>query len=260
MEILGVGSTTIKRWANENKLRYVRTAAGHRRFRLADVEALLRPRPRTPGGDLIDVQGWIQLLSEQQDAALIRDALLELRHRLGNWYAAADLLGEVLEQIGIRWTNNELSIVEEHIATGLLDQALASVVTSMQTPADAPACLLATLNNEWHTLGLSLARLCVGSSGFKPLWVGANTPVNEIVDAVAALEPAVVALSASAWSSDAGTLGNACRAIETACGEHGARLVLGGRGAWPEEIADCACRCHSFGDLRAVLEGIDTGG
>lgn len=37
---LGVGTTTIKRWADEGVLSCVRTAGGHRRYRQADVLAL----------------------------------------------------------------------------------------------------------------------------------------------------------------------------------------------------------------------------
>jgi len=39
--LLGVGTTSIKRWADEGTLPCVRTAGGHRRFRRNDVLALL---------------------------------------------------------------------------------------------------------------------------------------------------------------------------------------------------------------------------
>ena len=77
MRILGVGSTTIKRWANENKLQSVRTAGGHRRFRLTDVESLLQQQSGNMPGDLLDVDNWIALLTLQTDVAGVRNALLE---------------------------------------------------------------------------------------------------------------------------------------------------------------------------------------
>lgn len=41
--LLGVGTTTIKRWADEDVLVCVKTAGGHRRFRRSDLEALHDP-------------------------------------------------------------------------------------------------------------------------------------------------------------------------------------------------------------------------
>ena len=41
MEMLGVGSTTVKRWADEGALPSSRTVGGHRRFRENDVQRLL---------------------------------------------------------------------------------------------------------------------------------------------------------------------------------------------------------------------------
>ncbi len=40
--LLGVGTTSIKRWADEGTLPCVRTAGGHRRFRRVDVLSLIR--------------------------------------------------------------------------------------------------------------------------------------------------------------------------------------------------------------------------
>lgn len=39
-DILGVGPTTVKRWSDEGKLRAIKTAGGHRRYREADVLAM----------------------------------------------------------------------------------------------------------------------------------------------------------------------------------------------------------------------------
>jgi excisionase family DNA binding protein len=44
MKLLGVGSTTIKRWADDGRLPSGRTAGGHRRFSRKDVMRLM-PQP-----------------------------------------------------------------------------------------------------------------------------------------------------------------------------------------------------------------------
>lgn len=40
---LGVGTTSIKRWADDGALPCVRTVGGHRRFRMSDLERLRKP-------------------------------------------------------------------------------------------------------------------------------------------------------------------------------------------------------------------------
>ena len=41
--VFGVDPKTVTRWAKAGKLACIRTPGGHRRFKRADVEALLRP-------------------------------------------------------------------------------------------------------------------------------------------------------------------------------------------------------------------------
>lgn len=42
--LAGVDPDTVARWANEGRLRYQKTAGGHRRYRREDIEKLLEPR------------------------------------------------------------------------------------------------------------------------------------------------------------------------------------------------------------------------
>jgi excisionase family DNA binding protein len=42
-ELLGVSDETLRRWAEQGKVRYVRLPSGRLRFRRADLEAILVP-------------------------------------------------------------------------------------------------------------------------------------------------------------------------------------------------------------------------
>lgn len=48
-KLLGVGTTTIKRWADEGRLHCVKTAGGHRRYPRSAVEGMTEPEPPVPG-------------------------------------------------------------------------------------------------------------------------------------------------------------------------------------------------------------------
>jgi len=47
-EIVGVGTTSIKRWSDEGKLPAIKTAGGHRRYRRRDVERLINEHGGSP--------------------------------------------------------------------------------------------------------------------------------------------------------------------------------------------------------------------
>lgn len=47
-EIVGVGTTSIKRWSDEGRLPAIKTAGGHRRYRRRDVERLISDQSAGP--------------------------------------------------------------------------------------------------------------------------------------------------------------------------------------------------------------------
>ena len=253
-KILGVGSTTIRRWADENKLQSIRTDGGHRRFDRAHVESIIR-QPVPTGGNVTSCDHWIQQLFENRNVDLHVDEISRLHDELGDWFSVADFLGDVIEQIGNHWVDNKCSVVQEHIASNRLDLALGIVSSSIQVPSGAPVCLLATLSNEHHALGLSLTRLCLRSVGIDVVLIGVDTPVDELVAHIKASDQYLLCLSASRWSTDYGFLARANRKIAAACRETNTEYILGGSGAWPEVI-EYGYRCNSFMDLRDELENI----
>ena len=119
--LLGVGSTTIKRWADDGTLASMRTPGGHRRFRRDAVERLLRQQPAT-GKDL-EIDGWIKLLVGESDVMRIRGEIYQLRDQLGGWYRAADFLDNVMREIWTRRSNDDEFDTRSVIASGRLGLA-----------------------------------------------------------------------------------------------------------------------------------------
>ena len=251
MALLGVGSTTIKRWTDDDKLRSMRTKGGHRRFSRSDIDQFLSEQTK-PGGNITSARRWIQLLGEQRDYALLRRELTRLHGHFGDWFQSADFLAGVAAQMGADWADGKSSIVEEHIAISTLDLALGIVSASFPIANGAPVCVLATLSREHHALGLSLTRLCMRSAGFDVIWIGVDTPVDELVDYLSKTRPAVLGLSASRWSTDYGFLARAYRELAATCPGTGTELILGGAGAWPEPI-NVGHLCGSFVQLKDLL-------
>lgn len=267
-QFLGVGPTSVKRWADLGLLKCVRTAGNHRRFLRDEVERFARaiqaghvplegattPLPQGPrldGGPQIEL--WTRQLLELGTYSL-HGALLTEREAQGSWWRVADLIGLALTELGRRWSCGEVSVMAEHLASERLARALARCAEAMPAPVGGPRVLLAMADADDHTLGLSLAELVLRETGHQVLWAGRATPTAEIVSYLQTQAPAMVALSASVVCGDAERLRETTLPIARACQEARCRLVLGGAGTWPEDLPG-ALRVHDFAGLHGLLSG-----
>ncbi|MDZ7801441.1 MAG: helix-turn-helix domain-containing protein [Trueperaceae bacterium] len=248
--IAGVSASTVKRWAEQEGLPSVRTPGGHRRFTRSALEQWLQDRHATAG--LHPVEAWIEVLvtgrRHEVDARL-----LEARARLGSWHALADELGSVLGAMGDAWQDGRLGIGEEHRASEVLARGLARIGDALPAAPEGRPVLLACLGDDDHTLGLSLAELCVREVGLPVVWLGGRTPVADVERFIRTEAPVMVALSASSASNDVAGLAEATQRIGDACREQGAELVLGGTGPWPE-TPDFGTRQSSFAAFHELLQ------
>ncbi len=253
--LTGVAPSSVKRWADQGVLPCVRTAGGHRRYDRRTVERFVRLRSMRGGGGESLVDPWLERLVDARRHE-VEGALLEARARLGAWHRVADEVGAVLAALGRHWEAGRITIADEHLAADCLGRALARVAEALPGRVDGPPCLLACAEGDEHTLGLSLAEVCLRELGWVPLWLGRRTPSDELVRLVDAGRARMVALSASAASSDATRLAAIAERLGAACRERAAALVLGGSGAWPEQPRH-GVRLRSFGDFHAHLTGLE---
>jgi len=122
----------------------------------------------------------------------------------------------------------------------------------MPIPADAPRALLLTAAGDDHTLGLSLAEICLREAGWGSRWVGRRAPIDQVVGYIHAGNVDLVGVSASSYSTDAPSLRQQAERLGTACGPRGVPLLLGGEGLWPE-TPDFAVRVRTFRQLHEIV-------
>jgi excisionase family DNA binding protein len=247
--LLEVGPSTVKRWADEGLLPCVRTAGGHRRFHREAIERFLAERG---GVEENRVDAWLDVLLGDEDQHRVDALLLEARAEHGAWWRVADAMGPVIEEIGRRWVEGRITVLEEHAASERLARALASCARNLPLAPAAPACLLVAAEGDEHTLGLSLAELCLREAGWSCRWAGRRAPMEEVEEIVHHGNLDLVALSASAVSTDRRKLRRQVSGLAAAARARGVVLVLGGQGAWPEDL-DYGHRLHSFRELSSLL-------
>ncbi len=254
--ILGVTAGSVKRWADLGLLRCARTAGRHRRFDPMEVERFLRDQTGAVQPDQgPDVEGWLDLLLSDTDSHQLLATLYSERTRLGAWWRVAESLSAVLEEIGERWTEGTLSILEEHLASERLSRMTAHVSDQLPSRPGAPRLLLTTAEGEEHTLGLGLAELVARERGWPVLWAGRRVPLSEIVAHVASGGVDAVAVSASSVA-DAGDLLAQTERLSAICRAGEVHLALGGSGPWPEWIPYGA-RIVTFQELQGWLRLVE---
>ena len=228
--LLGVAQATVKRWADAGYLPCDRTAGQHRRFQLEDIE---RFRETQALGAASSVGPWIDILLSRADIHAVHARLLSDRARLGSWHAVATGLAPVLVEIGQRWQTGAISVIEEHIASELLSRALARCAEAIPIHSGGTRVLLATAEDEEHTLGLALVELVAREANATTLWAGEPTPTSALVKSMESGIADVLAISASSIR-DPKQLRKDAKRLIAAARPRGTRILFGGGGRWPE--------------------------
>jgi methanogenic corrinoid protein MtbC1 len=101
-----------------------------------------------------------------------------------------------LARIGHAWSEGELGVATEHLATGWLRQRLLLWMLTAPPPRPGPTVVLACAPGEWHegsllVLGALLRRR------LRPIaYLGQSVPIEELADFVRRRRPGVVVLVA----------------------------------------------------------------
>jgi methanogenic corrinoid protein MtbC1 len=100
-----------------------------------------------------------------------------------------------MREIGDAWTRDSLCIASEHLGSSLVRGALESALRAGTVAADAPTVLFATPAEERHEIGLLVAAIVAQAAGARPLYLGTDLPLDEIVTAADRARVQTVALS-----------------------------------------------------------------
>jgi MerR family transcriptional regulator, light-induced transcriptional regulator len=106
-----------------------------------------------------------------------------------------DLLIPFLRRLGERWARGEVSVAQEHFASNVIGARLRGLARAWDI-GPGPHAILACPAGERHDLGLLSFGLALRERGWRITYLGADTPGPTLADAVAAVEPDVVVLSA----------------------------------------------------------------
>jgi methanogenic corrinoid protein MtbC1 len=108
------------------------------------------------------------------------------------------LLAEGLYEVGRRWARGDVSVAEEHLATGICEVILPDLAYRLpRVPRCRRTAIVACVPGELHALGSRIVADFLEAAGWDVLHLGALTPAGALAELVVARQAEVVALSAT---------------------------------------------------------------
>jgi len=85
-------------------------------------------------------------------------------------------------EIGRLWENNHINVAQEHLASAIVNRVMASLYPQIidLTPRRGQA-IVTCAHNEFHELGGRMFADLLELDGWDVMYLGANTPVEELV-------------------------------------------------------------------------------
>lgn len=223
-QISGLSEPLIRAWERRYRvLKPSRTASGYREYSEADIEVLKRLKELTSRGVSISQaaallpgirrelkqgkplkapgklqrQRWqeeIFLAAQRLDQHAVESVLDEASRSMPPVAFYAELLAPLLWEVGDRWHHGTVSVAEEHLISFAARERLMSLLS--RAPRRAKQHVLAACPpDEGHEFGLLGAALRFRHAGWRVTLLGAKTPIEQLLLALRAVEPDLLALS-----------------------------------------------------------------
>lgn len=246
------------------------TAAGHTISRIADLpDEELRPIAQSAGGpgeSTADVESTRDRLVErckQAVRALDRDvlesALREASVELSPPYFFEQFVAPFMRWIGDEWHAGRLGVAEEHFATASVQHILYDFAVHGDG-AELPAVVVCTLQGNHHEIGALLAAAAAVLEGWRPIYLGRDVPVREVVRTAVERHARAVGVSAT-YASEPGALVGDLQLLKKALPKEVAMLVGGDaaqRSSRLIERAGATVVADLHGFRRALLASLDS--
>ena len=142
------------------------------------------------------VESWVKHVHEYDDDLLI-NSFHSKWGEVGGLNFILDYATPFLERIGIGWEEKELTISHEHFSTECLIGFLSEKWRQMNARKDGPIVLITALPGDPYNLGILMCAIVTSITRFKIVYLGIDSPIDEIIRIAKNASPRVIALSIS---------------------------------------------------------------
>ena len=251
--IMGVNVSTIKRWTDSGKLDCYQTVGGHRKFLLSHLKNFLKEKinqklkvniiqylnkgekelvQRIDRIDYKYLRDYLFQLGLQQSVDSIHDVINSLLIKGEPQYRIYDeLILNVLNRIGDLWSNNKLSIADEHTMTETIRNVMYRIHSEIsKNNVKIPKKVICmTLTNDEHEIPLVMIQSILDEINIPSTNLGPNIPVPEIESKIQAVNPTHLIISSN-YVLDTDTFNSEISQLLQICHKKDIEILIGGSG------------------------------
>lgn len=225
-EILDIPTVTIRAW--ENRYQIItpkRSNGGHRIYSEADIN-ILRWVKNQINENGLKISEAVYLLKQGVSSSPVEDNVTaDINH---NYYVLINRLYEelidfnttgahetidlafsiyyyedvfhhlfvpILIQLGTEWENHNITVAQEHFSSQLIMQRIIQFFRILPVHHHLPKALALCPEGENHYIGLMLFSLFMRKKGMEVIYLGPNTPLNQLGSIIKEKNISVVAVS-----------------------------------------------------------------
>ncbi len=268
--ILGVGTSSIKRWCEAGEIDCIKTPGRHRRFKREVIEAFRKSRDqkisqnkaeliRFPSEHFSNeraVIAWTDMLLEKHSLANLELELLAEHSNLGSWWRVAKSIEAVLGECDRRLKNSELSNLDIKLFEQRLIRVLGNLGRYMSLrPSAHNALLMMAEGSDESSLRLYFSELILNEAGVGTFFAGQGLSAIEAGEACMSGKYSALLVDSNMSDRADNDLLEQAKYLEAACSQGQVTLLLSGGDAWPEK-GRSSVRITSYQDLVDYADSI----
>jgi methanogenic corrinoid protein MtbC1 len=108
-----------------------------------------------------------------------------------------DVIAVTQRMIGESWLKNELSVADEHLATGVAESTLYALSSATPAASGASSVVVACAEGDWHSIGAHMIAEMFRVEGIDVSYLGASTPADALAQFLRRHRPDALVLSCS---------------------------------------------------------------
>ena len=154
------------------------------------------------------------------------------------------VIKNALYEVGKLWETGKVSIAEEHMASSISSRVLANIYMDfLSQPSEKGKIVVTSIANEFHEIGGRIVADSLEFAGWDVKYLGADTPVADLIELLKEQEPFVLGLSIS-MSFNLENLIKTIEKIKATSELKDLKILVGGKvlnenpGLWEKTAAD----------------------